>query len=149
MDETSDFDTDFYDYENNGFTVIAEEYLYIDLQKLCRILLREWNTNNNNHNQILRILLRNKEKYENLRIMGDIVSNEMHNFITYLIEIHCTSGNIKNHIEMKIRYCDSILNEIIEAKNEYIHSSALNDIATRHDRIYNTSTPRPRRGRLL
>ena len=76
MDETSDFDTDFYDSENNGFTVIAEEYLYIDLQKLCRILLREWNTNNNNHNQILRILLRNKEKYENLRIMGNIVSNE-------------------------------------------------------------------------
>ena len=33
MDETSDFDTDFYDSENNGFTVIAEEYLYIDLKK--------------------------------------------------------------------------------------------------------------------
>ena len=113
------------------------------------IFLRELNTNNYNHNKILRILLRNKEKYENLRIMGGIVSNEMHNFITYLIEIHRTIGNIKNHIEMKIRYCDSILNEIIEAKNEYIHSNALNDITTRHDRIYNTSTPRPQRGRLL
>ena len=76
MDETSDFDTDFYDSENNGFTVIAEEYLYIDLIKLCRILLRELNTNKYNYNQILRILLRNKEKYENLRIMGNIVSNE-------------------------------------------------------------------------
>ena len=100
--------------------------------------MRELNTNNYNHNQILRILLRNKEKSENLKFMGDIVSNEMYNFITYLIEIHRTSGNIKNHIEMKIQYCDSILNEIIEAKNEYIHSNALNDITTRHDSIYNT-----------
>ena len=59
MDDTDTYFDDF-DTENNGVTVVGEEFHYIQLINLCRILLRQVSTSN--HNQISRILLRYKQK---------------------------------------------------------------------------------------
>ena len=75
-----------------------------------------------------------------------MVSNEMYNFITHLIEVHETGGNIQHHIERKIEYYNSILTEILEAKTECIDSKALDDVTTTYDSMCNRSRPTPRRG---
>ena len=97
MDDYTDTYFDNFDTENNGVRVVGEEFHYIDLIKLCRILLRQV-SKSHNHNDISRILLRYKQNYENLRIMGDMVPNEMYDYITHLIEVHQTGGDIKDHI---------------------------------------------------
>ena len=87
MDDT-DFDIDLDESENNELIVVGEEFHYIDLINVCRILLRQVRQSN----EISSIFLRYKQNYEHLRIMGDKVSNEMYNFITHLIYIHDTHG---------------------------------------------------------
>ena len=134
MNDYTDTYFDDFDTENNGLTVVGEEFQYIQLRERCRILLRQ--VRSHNDDEISRILLRYKRNYET--IMGDMVSNEMYNLITQLIEVHETHGDIKDHIKRKIQYYNSIVEEILEAKNEYVDRKALDDVTTTYDNMYNS-----------
>ena len=130
-DYTDDFDT-----ENNGLVVVEPDFEYKQLINLFRSILREVRRKRND-DDILRILERKKQNYE--RFLGNMVSNEMYDLITNLINTHRTHGNsaLMYDIERTIEYYNSILEEFREGRSEYIDSKALDDVMTTYDNMYN------------
>ena len=136
MDNYTDTDTYFDDFEteNNRLVVVEPDFEYKELIKLCRALLREVRRTRN-HDEILRILVHKKQNYE--RLLGNMVSNEMYDLITLLIQTGGGNNNIKQSIERsierRIEYYNSILQEFLEE----IDSKALDNVTTTYDNMYN------------
>ena len=139
--ETSDFEADFDDSENQGRRRLAEEAPYIKLKGKCKHALKELNILSNKYNDIGQILLTKKNKYQNSQ---DTISKGMYSLIRNLINMHVnlthSLNDMKNNVMMKITHYDSLLSEINEAKNYYVDINAFNDVTGTHSSIYNIDT---------
>ena len=140
MDNTSsDFDSEFEDdddTENNVYRRQAEEDPYIKLMRKCKRLLKELNSNK--YDEIRKTLSKNQTQYQNKH---DMISKQMYTLIRNLIGMHVdlrhSLNDMKNLVILKIRYYDTLLGEINEAKNYYVDESALHDVTRTHSNIYN------------
>ena len=66
----------------------------------------------------------------------------MYSLIRNLIAMHVnlthSVNDMKNIVMIKIKYYDTLLGEINEAKNYYVDETALHDVTSTHSSIYNT-----------
>ena len=125
--------------ENNGYTI--QTGYYINLKRKCTRLLEKLNTNE--YETIRQTLLMNKIQYENKQ---DTISKEMYSVTKKIIDMHSkltySLYDMMNIVRLKIEYCDNELRDLNDTINSYVNKSALNDITSRHDNIYNTRRQR-------